>query len=439
MGDKNIKRFEIDLNFGAILRFLAWAFLITNLFLPAGTLAKQAGFTPRDAAAEYGINCKNRNIRKDVIKCNENLTKILAQEGVSPSKINDALSKCEAILDVRRIKTGNPYCIIGPRSSGDPPRYFVYEKNDVEYVVFDLGDPVKIYQGKKPVEVVLRAVEGVIETSLWNVFSDLDLDIDLAISLAEIYAWTIDFYHFQKGDSFKIIFEEKWINGRRVGTGDIIAARMTYRKKDRYAFYFEQEDRPREYFDENGESLRKAFLKAPLKFSRISSGYSSARLHPVLNTYKPHLGIDYAAPSGTPVLSVGDGRVEKAEYNKTAGNFIQIRHNSRYMTQYLHLSKFMKKIHKGARVRQGDVIGYVGSTGLSTGSHLDFRFWVNGRAVNFLDQDIPSADPVSPDYLPEFLAGIASLKTDLDSDKIRKFTAEAVPGHQNQKVERVWR
>jgi murein DD-endopeptidase MepM/ murein hydrolase activator NlpD len=204
---------------------------------------------------------------------------------------------------------------------------------------------------------------------------------ELAIKLSQIFAWQIDFYHLQKGDHFKVIYDELFVDDKFFAIGTIKAALFSHSGKDFYAIPFTQ-DSVYQYFDEEGNSLRKAFLKAPLEFGRISSRYSKSRLHPVLKTHRPHLGVDYAAPIGTPIRTTGDGVVSDIGYDRGSGKFIKIRHNSIYITMYLHLSRYSKGIKKGSKVQQGQVIGYVGSTGLSTGPHLDYRFIVNGNPVD---------------------------------------------------------
>lgn len=379
----------------------------------------------RHLAKEYGLFCPSGEARQDVIREGQNLADILVKEGVAYSTIVKAMDLCRPFFDVRKIRAGNPYTVIHPTGRDD--RYFIYEKNPVEYLVFALGETVEVYEDRKPVLLVPRTVEGVIDSSLLASFSDLGLDNELAIKLSEVYAWTLDFYHFRKGDSFKLMFEEKLVNGKPVGCERILGARITHKGEDYYAFNFEK-DGAEQYFDESGASLRKAFLKAPLKYARVSSGYSESRLHPVLNYYRPHLGIDYAAPTGTPVMSVGDGVVEKVEFNGSMGRYIQIRHSKRYMTQYLHLSATEKGIAKGKRIRQGDVIGYVGSTGLATGPHLDFRFWADGKALNFLKQDLPTAEPVKGRDKDRYLRTVVALKPKLDRTKDEDTSIAAIPG-----------
>jgi murein DD-endopeptidase MepM/ murein hydrolase activator NlpD len=375
---------------------------------------------------EGNIDGHDLQIKNEVVRRRQNVSGILLKAGVSYNKILEAVEKSKSVFDVRKVQVGNSYWVINAEKENTC--YFVYEKNPVDCVVFEIGDSVQVYQRSKPVRIRHRTVEGAIDSSLWNAFAEKDLDFELAMKLSEIYAWSVDFYHFQEGDRFRFIFEEKWVGERRVGIGRILAARITFRGDHYYGFYFPMGRENGDYFDENGRSLRKAFLKAPLKFVRISSGYSKSRLHPILNEYKEHLGIDYAAPTGTPVISVGDGVIDKIEYNRSMGNYVQIRHARKYMTQYLHLSRFAENLRRGDSVSQGDVIGYVGSTGLSTGPHLDFRFWIGNQAVNFLKQDIPTADPVPSRHEKTYFARMSELKTDLDRDQILHYSVEAVQG-----------
>jgi murein DD-endopeptidase MepM/ murein hydrolase activator NlpD len=412
-----------------------WGFALVAIvslsvfFTSAHAQEKRVG--PPLLALEYGINCDPYEVRRDVVKPGQNLSGILLDSGVPYGKIQTAVDRCDGIFDVRRIRAGQPYCLIGNPCAPEGIRYFVYEQTPAKFVVFDLGEKVEVFEGKKPVTVEPRTFSGVIRSSMWNAFSDAGIDHELAPRLSEIYAWTLDFFHFQKGDRFRLIVEERRVDGHVVGYGRILAARIHHRDRSHYAFYFEESPGQGDYYDEKGDSLRQAFLKAPLDYARISSGYSRQRLHPILNEYKPHRGIDYAAPKGTPVRSVGDGVVEEIGYHRGMGRFIQIRHNHQYMTQYLHLSGVAEGLQDGSEVQQGDKIGYVGSTGLATGPHLDFRFWDNGKAVNFLEQDLPSADPVDPKLRHRFFTRMADFRFDLDNDGTREFSAEVKTPGQN--------
>ncbi|MBW1724633.1 MAG: peptidoglycan DD-metalloendopeptidase family protein [Deltaproteobacteria bacterium] len=362
---------------------------------------------------EYGIDCDDLHIVKNRVQLHQNLSDILLKYDVPNSVIHDAALESKAIFDVRTMKAGNPFCIIHSTDSSKKVRYFVYEINPVDYVVFDFNDPIKVSLGKKPVRLQTKTVTGRIESSLWDTLTEQQLAIELAIKLSEIYAWVIDFHHLQKDDTFRVVFEEKFVEEKSIGIGKIKAVRFDHKDKTFYAFYFEQ-DAHGSYYDQNADSLEKAFLKAPIKFSRITSGFSKRRFHPVLKKYKAHFGIDYAARTGTPIMSTGDGVVQKAGYDKNNGKYVKIRHNGVYSTQYLHMSKFAPGIKRGRNVRQGEVIGYVGSSGLATGPHLCYRFWKNGRQVNPSKEDIPSVEPVGTEYLDRFTRQLANLKQQLD-------------------------
>ena len=362
---------------------------------------------------KYGIASGSFQIHRDTFKQNQNLAKILMTHNVPYSAINAAAVKSETVFDVRKFKAGNPYCIIRQSDSDKSVRYFVYEQDPINYVVYDLGDPVNVYAGKKPIEMKIRQVSGVIRSSLSQTFSRLGLEYELGERLSDVYAWTIDFHHLNKGNHFKFIYEEEYAQGVRVGIGRIVAAKFYHKERDYYAFYYELDGRGM-YYDKAGNSMEKAFLKAPLRFSKISSRPSKRRLHPILKTYRPHLGTDYAAPTGTPIHSVGDGVVIKKGYSRRLGRYITIKHNGVYKSQYLHLSRFEKGIEVGVFYKRGDIIGYVGSTGLATGPHLDFRFWKNGRVVNHLKEQMPAGESLEKRHLPDYHRYLQELKTRLD-------------------------
>jgi murein DD-endopeptidase MepM/ murein hydrolase activator NlpD len=279
--------------------------------------------------------------------------------------------------------------------------------------VFDLNDSLQIYEDSKPVEVSTNSFSASINHSLFTSLSENGASIELAVKLSQIFAWQVDFYAIQKGDRFKVIYEEKSVGDKIIGIGDIVGAYFQHRGTDYYAIPFEQ-DSVLQFFDQNGNSLRKAFLKAPLEFSRISSRFSKNRFHPILKRNKPHLGTDYAAPHGTPIRTIGDGIVLEAGYSGGNGNYVKIKHNSTYITQYLHMSRFAQGIRKGVSVKQGQVIGYVGSTGLATGPHLCFRFWKNGVQVDPYKEVNPPSYPVKPNLMAQFDSVKTRIMTELD-------------------------
>ncbi|NQY67661.1 MAG: peptidoglycan DD-metalloendopeptidase family protein, partial [Flavobacteriales bacterium] len=236
----------------------------------------------------------------------------------------------------------------------------------------------------------------------------------LSSDMADLFAWTIDFYRLQKGDKFKVIYFEQFVEGKSVGIDHIESALFEHAKKEIYAIPFVQNDIP-EFFDLKANGLRRTFLKAPLKFSRISSRYSGRRFHPVQKRYKAHLGTDYAAPKGTPIMATADGVITDARYKKYNGNYVKVKHNGTYTTQYLHMTKIKTGIKPGVRVRQGDIIGFVGSTGLATGPHVCYRFWKNGKQVDPYKQKLPPSNPVSKDNMPAFEKIRDSIKSELDA------------------------
>lgn len=337
-----------------------------------------------------------------LLKPGENLSVILGNAGLTPKKIDEISEKSKGIFDLRKMRAGQQYTLIKDSTLTDL-RYFIYRNSLTEYVVFDLRDSVSIYNYHKEITNIPKIVTGSISSSLWNAMNESGTDPLLAIHLSDIYAWQIDFFGIAKGDWFKAIYDQACVDDSvEVEIAGIRGAVFNHMGKTYYAIPFTQ-DSVTEYFDENGESLRKAFLKAPLKFSRISSRFSNARHHPVLKITRPHHGVDYAAPAGTPVVSIGDGTVIRRGYQpKGGGNFLVIKHNSVYTTTYMHLSRFANGMQPGKRVRQGELIGYVGSTGLATGPHLDFRVHKNGTPVNPLTIESPSAAPVRPELLDTF-------------------------------------
>lgn len=342
------------------------------------------------------------------------LGKLFQLFGLENNRLNDVLQKTKPVFDVRKIKRGNNYHAFLSKDSTESLQYLVYEINPVDYVVFAFKDSTRVYTDKKPVKYIEKEVGGIIDGALWFALRDIGADPLLANELSEVYAWSVDFFALQKGDRFKVLYKEKTVDGESIGLGDIEAAYFEHNGEKIYAIPFKQ-DSAESFYNINGQSLKKAFLKAPLKYSRISSRFSNARLHPILKIVRPHHGVDYGAPSGTPVYALGDGTVIHAAYSGGAGNYIKIRHNSVYTTGYMHLRGYAKGIHSGVRVKQGQLIGYVGSTGLSTGPHLDFRVWKNGMPINPLHVKSPPVEPVKPELKEAFDKTAAVYKKRLDA------------------------
>ncbi len=357
---------------------------------------------------EYGIVVDSLVVYRDKVKRNQFLSEILVKYGVSYADIDLAARRAKPVFDVRHLKRGRSYSVLCKNDSSNQIQYFVYEATPTSYVVFDLRDSIHVHKGEKEITTQVNQLHGKITSSLWNAMVEAEADPNLANELSDIFAWTIDFFGLQKNDSFNVVFEELYVDEQKVGLGNVLAVRFNHVGDDHYAFYFVQ-DSVGDYFDEEGNSLRRAFLKAPLTYKRISSRYSHSRLHPVLKYRRPHLGVDYAAAVGTPVHTVGDGVVERIYRTREGGKQIQIKHNGTYTTKYLHLSGYAKGIKVGKKVKQGDVIAYVGATGLVTGPHLDFRFYRNGKAIDPLKVKSPSVKPVDSLNLKRYKLLIDSL------------------------------
>lgn len=349
----------------------------------------------------YGLLIDTFILDHGEIEPNKNLGEILSKWGVSNKTIFEISKQSDTIFDVRKIRAGNNYSVLYSEDTVQKLEYFIYEINPIDYVVYDLVDSIRVYKGQKEVRIEEKTGKGTIESSLWNAMVAAKLDPVLALELSDVYAWSIDFFGLQEGDSFKVVYEEKIVDTVSVGIHAIKFVEFNHMGNPYYAIPFEQ-DSVVSFYDEEGLSLRKAFLKAPLRFSRISSRFSNSRMHPVLRIRRPHHGVDYAAPVGTPVVSIGDGIVVKKAYSGGAGNMVKIKHNSIYSTAYLHLSKYGEGVSVGAKVKQGQVIGYVGSTGLSTGPHLDFRFYKNGSPVDPLKVKAPPVKPIYDSLMPRF-------------------------------------
>lgn len=363
---------------------------------------------------EYGIPTDSFEVFTDRVKPNQTLGSIFESLGVRGEHIRQLRTIGNETLDIRKIRAGNNYNVFYQRDSSQKVQYLVYEQTPTEFVVFHFGDSLTVRADKKNITPVAKLSEAEISSSLWEAMKDHNLNPLLALDLSEVFAWAIDFFGLYTGDKFKVLYDELYVGDQSVGIGTIHAAWFEHRGHTYYAFRFMQ-DSVWSYWDEQGNSLRKAFLKSPLRFSRITSRFSNSRLHPILRIHRPHTGVDYAAPEGTPVMAIGDGIVSEKGYNHAAGNFIKIKHNSVYTTGYYHFSKFGNGISQGSRVQQGQVIGYVGKTGYATGPHLDLRFWKNGHAIDPLKVEAPSVEPVKDENKETFTQLVARYRVKLDS------------------------
>ena len=367
------------------------------------------GFDPDTLAAYEGK-----------IRRNEFFSNLLMRLGMGAQDSYQLSEACDSVFDVRKFRSGNRFeaYYSGPQDSSlnSVPddavlEYLVYERDAMSDLVVRCRPPFSAWVSEKPVEVTRKYAEVTICRSLWEDMLDAGVSPLLILNLSDIYAWTVDFFALQKEDSFKVLYDEKTCDGKVIAVDTVRYAVFSHGGEEFPAIMFNQRDGGNIYWNDKGESMRKAFLKAPLQYSRISSGFSYARRHPITRRVQPHTGVDYAAPAGTPVMSIGDGKVTSAKNEGAGGNTIRIRHNSVYSTAYLHLSRFAPGIRAGAMVHQGDVIGYVGSTGRSTGPHLDFRVWKNGSPINPLKMESPPAEPLDEENMPAFKALVDSLRS----------------------------
>lgn len=347
-----------------------------------------------------GIDIENLDIEHGVIPNGKTLSDILSTYRVNGATIHQLAECSKSTFDVRKIRSGNNYHVLLTRDSIPTLAHFIYEINQTEYLTCSFTDSICVKKEQKELTRVKRKVSGEIESSLWNSVVAQNVPFELALELSNIYAWNIDFFSLQKGDKYDVVYTEVRCDSNFVRIDSIECAIFNHCGTDFHAIPFTQNGR-RDFFDYEGKSLRKAFLKAPLSYSRISSHFTHKRFHPVLKYYRPHHGVDYAAPTGTPVHTIGDGKVIFKGYTKGGGHTVKIQHNSTYTTCYMHLSKY-GKISVGSIVKQGEVIGYVGSTGLSTGPHLDFRVYQNGSPINPLKMKSPPVEPVNPELIDSF-------------------------------------
>jgi murein DD-endopeptidase MepM/ murein hydrolase activator NlpD len=362
----------------------------------------------------YGIVIDSFRVEENTVKNGENLSIILNRYGASGKLVHDIVQASKDIFDARSIRVGQKYTVMSDEDE-QPLRYWIYEKDVVTYFIFDLSDSLpKITRYDRPVETHVKHLGGVINSSLFKTVIDAGATQELAVKLAGVFDWTVDFFSIQKGDYFRVVYEEKTVEGQPYGMGKILAAEFMHRNKQHYAIRYDRDDKKDQFYNEKGESMRKRYLKAPLEYSRISSKFSANRLHPVLKTNRAHLGVDYAAPTGTPIRAIGHGTVVEAGYRGGNGNWVKIKHSPQHSTGYLHMSKIAPGIRSGVRVSQGQVIGYVGSTGLATGPHLCFRFWENGVQVNPLRIQTPPAEPMAEKYKPAYFIHRDSMLVELN-------------------------
>jgi murein DD-endopeptidase MepM/ murein hydrolase activator NlpD len=393
-------------------------FLSTPISALASNAGSEAERTPEKSTerALYQIDDPSLQAVTKSVESGETLSSILEGFSVPSSVVTGLVRKSSGIFDLKTIKAGNEYTVFTSNDNANDLKFMVYHPDSITFVVFRLESPLRVYMGKKPISTELAAAGGVINHSLWESVQIAGCDTSLVSQLSDLYSWAVDFHRLQKGDRFAVVYERDVAEGQLVGVKRIAAACLTHRNRDFYIFRYDSENGIG-YYDEHGNGIKKAFLKAPLKYTCITSKFSPKRLHPVLNYTRPHLGTDFAAPQGTPIMAVGDGEVLEAKYHRHLGNHLKIRHNEVYATEYLHLARFADGVKPGARVTQGQLIGYVGKTGLATGPHLELRLWKNGKAVDILKEKLPASQKLSGQAKENFLYQTASLKKELDKIK----------------------
>lgn len=362
----------------------------------------------------YGMVVDNYTIIEDKIKRNDRLGDILEAYHV-PYKIIHQISQLSSnVFDVRKIVPNKKYTLICDQDSLQTAKAFVYEPNLIDYIVFRFEDTLWVDVCQREVVIQEKSIAGEIQSNLSETIEQLGISHELTNKFVDIFGWQVDFQRLQKGDKFKLIYEEAQVEGTSVGIKQINGIYFEHAGNPYYAFPFDQGEGV-DYFDEEGNSLRKALLKYPIEFTRISSRYTMNRFHPVQKRWKAHLGTDFAAPTGTPIRSVGDGIIEEAQYKSNNGNYVKVRHNGTYTTQYLHMSRIAQGVRAGTKVKQGQTIGYVGSTGLATGPHLCYRFWRNGVQVDALRVELPPSKPVKQDAIEAFELVKRDISGKLDS------------------------
>jgi len=365
----------------------------------------------------YGFTKKDYIVVQDTVEHGDFFGKIMDEHHVTPQKVYQITQRIpDTLFDAKKLNVGNAYTLLKSKDSLAKTRVFIYEHDLANYSKVYLGDSIYAKREKKPIDIRQRIATGTIDYSLSAAIESAKIDYALTNKMADVYQWTIDFFNLRKGDRFKIIFNEKYIDDTiYAGIRNVEAVLFEHRGRNFYAFEFmtDSVNKRTEYFDEEAHNLRKFFLKAPLNYSRISSRYQKRRYHPVQKRVKAHKGTDYAASRGTPIWSTADGVVTRSSYTSGNGKYVKIRHTRKYSTQYLHMSR--RAVRKGQYVKQGEIIGYVGSTGLATGPHVCYRFWVNGRQVDPYKQDLPDAEPMADSLKTKYLDFIKPIKRRLDS------------------------
>ena len=371
---------------------------------------------PIKPLVDFGINFIDYNVDQDTVQYYDNLTRILKRQNFSDKKVNQIIEKIKDSLDLKLIKRNKAFTFFRSKDRFNKVQIMVFQPDQLNYIFVDLRDSIVVHKRARPLTFKVRTIAGTLKNSLSQTLKDENIDLALKKRLIKVYAWSIDFFKSKKGDKFAVSFTERYINDTIYdGIDSLRCAFFEYKGKKIYAFPFVQDSikGKTDYYDDEGNALRNFFLKAPLKVVNITSKYSLKRFHPVQQIWKPHYGTDYAAPTGTPIMTTASGTVEMAGYTAGNGNFVKVKHDKMYSTQYLHMSKILVK--RGQSVKQGDVIGKVGSTGLASGPHVCYRFWKNGKEVDALKLKLPNSEPMDARNKPRYFKYITPLKRQLDS------------------------
>ena len=379
----------------------------------------------------YGFVLDSFKVYTDTIAPNSTLSHLFSPYGISQWDINLAAERAaDSLIGLKYVTSGTPVMMLqDKKDTATLLLYAIYPKNEVEYVIFDFTDSVFVDLKSKPNTIQQKVLTGEIiansnlTLALNQQLKNINMTGQIAEEISSLFAWTIDFFKLHPGDEFKVIYEEKSVEGEPYDVGDIKYAYFKHQGKPYYSFYYEFDTISKKggVFDENGKEMKRKFLMSPVKYSRISSSFSNRRFHPVQKRWKSHLGTDYAAPKGTPIWSTADGYVIAAAYTRGNGNYVKVKHNDTYTTQYLHMTGFAKGIRKGVKVSQGQIIGYVGSTGLATGPHVCYRFWKNGKQINHRNETFQPTTPMPDSLLPAYLEFVKPYKMLLDSSAITPY------------------
>ena len=372
---------------------------------------------PISKKKEFGFTYSDFNVVQDTLKSGDTFGSIIQKQNIGDKKVFELVEQIKDSFDVRSIRNNKPYTLLRSKNKTKELLVFVYQPDALHYYVVDFRDSIaKAYKKTKPITIKRRTIGGVLKSCLSETLESANVEGGLASRIAKIYAWSIDFFKLKRGDRFAITFTERYINDSIYdGVDSLEASFFEYKGKIIYAFPFVANPSSNriEYYDEEGKGLKNFFLKTPIKFSRLSSRFSASRFHPVQLTWKAHKGTDYAAPHGTPITTTASGVVEQTGYTAGNGNFVKVKHNGTYSTQYLHMSRIL--VRRGQRVTQGQPIGLVGSTGLATGPHVCYRFWKNGVQVDPLRLKLPNGEPLTGATKDRFFKQITPLKFELDS------------------------